>query len=166
MKLHLILLASLFHLSSGFEVELKGPMNEEACTTTGKEYADFKHCVKLGVALSRNPSLEVLTGLNGDAFMHRKGDRQLQSYCAGCPGGSPRGSFCFTYCGMRRRLDEDTDKSNLRRVQQADSVLFKGGAYTPANGEAQHIAQVIIECLVDDYPCLGNPVDMTLTVTV
>jgi hypothetical protein len=43
MKLHLLLLVSLFSLSSGFMAELKGPLTEEACT--GLEYADFKRCV-------------------------------------------------------------------------------------------------------------------------
>jgi hypothetical protein len=42
-KLHLILLASVFNLSSGFRAEVRGSLGEE--TYTGDEYADFRICV-------------------------------------------------------------------------------------------------------------------------
>jgi hypothetical protein len=162
MKLHLILLASLFNLSGGFMVELKGWLNVEACT--GIEFSDFKSCIMVGVAA--DPRLQVLTDLNGDAVFG--GERRLQNYCSLCNGDEPLGSYCFTVCNNNRRLlKKGTDTSNLRRVQEADSVaVFKDGAYTPANGEAQQIAQAIVECLVDDYLCLGNPLNFTLTVTL
>jgi hypothetical protein len=60
MKLHLPILASLFTLSGGFMAELRGPLTEDVCT--GEEYADFTHCVTLGVAA--DPSLPVLTDLD------------------------------------------------------------------------------------------------------
>jgi hypothetical protein len=157
MKLHLILVASLFNLSSGFMVELKGPLNEEACS--GEESDDFIDCVALGAAL--DPKLALLADLLENGFMNFGGERKL-SWCAGCKGIEPRGTFCFTMCNQNRRLDTP----NLRRVQAADSAVFKDGVYTPENGEAQQVAEHIIECLSDEYACLGDPVDMTLTVTL
>jgi hypothetical protein len=165
MKLHLLLLASLFHLSSGFMVELKGTLNTETCT--GSEYIDFKSCVTMGVAA--DPNLEDLTDPVGDGLMNFGVDRKLQTvnYCNRCSGNEPRGTYCFTMCNQNRRLEEKgTDTSNLRRVEEGDSAEFKDGVYTPPNGEAQQLAEHIIECLSDEYACLGNPVDMTLTVTL
>jgi hypothetical protein len=167
MKLHLILLASLIHLSSGFEVELKGPLNEEACT--GNEYDNFASCVAQGVAL--DPNLAELTDLVGDSFMNPISDRKLQTvnYCNRCRGNEPRGTYCFTRCNqnMRRLEDLGTVTSNLRGVvQESGSVVFKDNEYCPANGEAQQLAKAIIECLSNDYACLGDPADMTLTVTL
>jgi hypothetical protein len=160
MKLHLLLLASLFHLSSGFMAELKGPLSGEACT--GTEYADFKTCV---VA---DPVLPVLQETEEEAFVSHGPARGLQSYCAGCPGGSPRGSFCFTYCGRRRLSEEVTDTPNLRRVQEEGYALFAGGVFT-GTGTALDIATDIVECLGDvatNHPCLGSTETMTLTITV
>jgi hypothetical protein len=71
MKLHLLLLASLIHLSSGFMVELKGPLTAgEACT--GTEYADFRSCV---VA---DPILPVSDATEEEAFVSEGPHRGLQ----------------------------------------------------------------------------------------
>jgi hypothetical protein len=164
MKLHLVLLALLFNLSSGFMAEMKGRLTEEACI--GDEYADFKSCVTQGVAADPNRA-----GLNDSedvAIVNRGGERRLN--CSKCPGNSPRGTWCFTVCGRRRRrgLEEGTDTANLRRVQEADTAVFQGGAYT-GNDEAKEIAKAIIECLGDvstNHPCLGKTDTMTLTVTL
>jgi hypothetical protein len=168
MKLHLILLvSSLFNLSSGlFTVELTGPLTEEPCT--GEEYADFKHCVMLGAAA--DPSLDVLTDVEENSSVNLGGVRHLGNACTPCTGREPRGTFCFTYCGPGRRLLEKGSMDhtpNLRRLQKSDSVSasFKGGTST-GNGEAKKIVDAIMTCLGDNHPCLGNTVDMTLTVTL
>jgi hypothetical protein len=161
MKQHLLLLASLFHLSNGFEVELSGPLTGEACT--GTEYADFKTCVVT------DPSLPVFQETEEEAVVKQGAVRALQSYCSACPGGSPLGSFCFHYCGRRRLSEEGTDTPNLRRVQEDGTyAAYEGGVYT-GTGTALEIATDIIECLGDvstNHPCLGSTKTMTLTVTV
>jgi hypothetical protein len=162
MKLHLLLLASVFNLSSGFMAELKGTLAEEACT--GKEYADFKQCV------TADESMAGFVDFEDEAFLNRGGGRKLS--CVGCPpSGAPRGTWCFTMCGSRRGrrlLEEDTDTSNLRRVQEEESAEFAGGEYT-GNEEAKELAKGIIECLgglLPNHPCLGDTVKMELTVTL
>jgi hypothetical protein len=164
MKLHLLFLASLFSLSSGFMVELRGPLTEEACT--GEEYFDFKHCATLGAAT--DPSLPVLAELDEEAFVNHGGERQL-GWCDGCRGGAPRGTFCFTVCGGRRLGEDSMDTPNLRRLDQPEFVaVFEGGTYT-GNGKSKRIAEAIIECLGDVqtyHPCLGSTDSMTLTVTL
>jgi hypothetical protein len=162
MKLHLLLLASVFNLSSGFMAELKGTLAEEACT--GKEYADFKQCV------TADESMAGFVDFEDEAFVNRGDGRKLS--CVGCPpSGAPRGTWCFTMCGSRRRrlLEEDTDTPNfLRRVQEDDSAVFAGGEYS-GNEEAKELAKGIIKCLEGlstNHPCLGDTVKMELTVTL
>jgi hypothetical protein len=162
MKLQLLLLASVFNLSSGFMAELKGTLAEEACT--GKEYADFKQCV------TADESMAGFVDFEDEAFLNRGGGRRLS--CVGCPpSGAPRGTWCFTMCGSRRRrLEEEvTEMPNfLRRVQQDESAVFVGGEYT-GNEEAKELAKGIIECfggLLPNHPCLGDTVKMELTVTL
>jgi hypothetical protein len=165
MKLHLLLLVSLFNLSSGFMAELKGPLTGGACT--GEEYADFKHCVTRGADADPNlPSH--LTELEEEAFTnHAGGQRKLFSPCGGCRSGAPRGTFCYTYCGRgRRRLEEDSDTPDLRRLEEDNVAVFECGVYI-GNDEAKQVAEVIIECLGDvstNHPCLGSIDTMTLVV--
>jgi hypothetical protein len=167
MKLHLILLASVLNLSSGFMAEVKGPLGKEACN--GGEYADFKNCVIQGVAA--DPNLAGLIDVEDVAIVNRGGARQLS--CRGCPTeGAPRGTWCFTMCGStrRRRLQEGTDSTpNLRRVQEeADTAVFEGGAYT-GNVEAIWILEAMTTCLDEElthHPCLGTTDTMTMTVTL
>jgi hypothetical protein len=159
MKLHLILLASLFHLFNGFMVELRGELTEETCT--GEEYADFSSCTTL--ALLGNPILPLsLLGnpiLQGQAFINPD-VRQLQT-CNACPGGSPRGTWCFTVCNARRRLGEDTDKQDSRRLDH--TAIFEDGAFEGHAG-AVHIGEKIMECFVgENHPCLGSIVSMVVT---
>jgi hypothetical protein len=163
MKLHLLLLVSLFSLSSGFMAELKGPLTEEACT--GLEYADFKRCV------TADESMAGFVDSEDESFINRGGDGRKLS-CDGCPAsGAPRGTWCFTMCGRGRRLQEEvTDTPNLRRLVQPDefTAVFGGGELT-GSGKAKQVAKTIIECfekLSDNHPCLGSTVDMTLTVTL
>jgi hypothetical protein len=171
MQLHLILLlASVFNLSSGFMAEVQGLLGKETCT--GGEYADFSYCVTQGVAA--DPNLAGLIDVEDVAIVHRGGERKL-NWCNGCQGisNAPRGTFCFTVCGSGRgrRLEEgmDTDTPNLRRVQEeADTAVFQGGAYT-GNAEAILILEVMTKCLDDGFthhPCLGTTDTMTLTVTL
>jgi hypothetical protein len=163
MKLHLILLlASVFHLSSGFMAELKGTLTDEVCT--GVEYADFKQCV------TEDESMAGFVDSEDEAFFNRGGDGRKLS-CVGCPpSGAPRGTWCFTMCGSRRgrRLEEGTDTPNLRRVQEAETAVFQGGAYT-GNTEAILILEAMTKCLDDGFahhPCLGTFDKMTATVTL
>jgi hypothetical protein len=172
MKLHLILLlASVFNISSGFRAEVRGPLGEETCT--GDEYADFKECVMQGVAA--DPNIAGFVDLEDVAIVNRGGDRRLS--CRGCPTeGAPRGTWCFTMCGStrRRRLEEEeegTDTPKLRRVQEevaTDTAVFEGGAYT-GNVEAILILEAMTTCLDDGFmyhPCLGASDTMTMTVTL
>ncbi len=165
MKLHLLLLVSLFNLSSGFMAELKGTLAEEACT--GLEYADFKQCV------TADESMADFIDFEDESFVNRGGDgRQLS--CTGCPtSGAPKGTWCYTMCGSQRRrlLEEVMDSMpNLRRLVQPDefTAVFGGGELT-GNGRAKQVAKTVIECfetLSENHPCLGSTVDMTLTVTL
>jgi hypothetical protein len=161
MKLHFLLLASVFNLSSGFMAELTGTLADEACT--GAEYADFKQCV------TADDSMADFIDSKDEAFVNR-GGRKLS--CRGCPtSGAPRGTWCFVMCGSRRGrlLEEITDTPNfLRRVQEDDSAVFAGGEYT-GNDEAGELAKGIMECLGGlsaNHPCLGDAASMTLTVTL
>jgi hypothetical protein len=168
MKLHLLLLASLFNLSSGFMATLKGPLNNEtACT--GNEYADFKQCV------TADESMANFTESEDEAFIHSGGDGRKLS-CMGCPtSGAPIGHWCFVMCGsQRRRLLEEVPDSKpnfLRRVLQDDSettAVFADGEYT-GNEDAIELAKGIISCfggLLPNHPCLGDTVEMELTVTL
>jgi hypothetical protein len=163
MKLHLLLLISLFNVSSGFMAELKGTLAEEACT--GSEYADFKQCVTADV------SMVDFIDFEDESFVNRDGDSRRLS-CMGCPtSGAPRGTWCFVMCGSGRRLlEEVTDMPNLRRLVQPDefTAVFGGGELT-GNGRAKQVAKTVIECfetLSENHPCLGSTVDMTLTVTL
>jgi hypothetical protein len=163
MKLHLILLASLFHLSNGFEVALRGKYTEEPCS--GEEYPDLEQCVMRGV--TSNPSLADVwpDHFEGGGFMNSGGVRKLQTNgCGACTGDEPRGSFCIVFCGAgrgsRRRLSDDgTD----------DVAVFEDGAYK-GNSKAADIAKAIIECLgnvssTNDL-CLPDTANMALTVTL
>jgi hypothetical protein len=160
MKLPIFLLASVFHLCSGFSVELRGELTEEACT--GEEYADFSSCTTVGTA--GNPLLPMLAQLQGEAFVNPGGNRELS--CVTCTGGAPRGTYCFTMCGGRRRLEEGADMhDSSRRLDEV--AIFEDGAYT-GNPGAVHIAEAIMECFLGDdsstnHPCLGNTLSLIVT---
>jgi hypothetical protein len=175
MKLYLLLLPSLFHLSRGFMAELRGPLTDEACT--GEEYADFRHCAAHGVETDQSlPALNE-AALDDMAFINHghEDDRRLNhgfNWCSGCTGGAPRGTFCFTVCGGRRRLSEKEgtmDTPNLRRLDPPEFVaVFENGEYT-GNGQAKQIAKAVMECLENvstKHPCLGSTDTMVLTVTL
>jgi hypothetical protein len=171
MKLHLILLASVFIISSGFRAEVRGPLGEETCT--GDEYADFKKCVIKGVAA--DPNLAGFVDDEDVAIVSLGGERRLN--CAVCPQAAMfRGHWCFYICGTssrRRGLEEGTDTPNLRRVQEkaaTDTAVFQGktGAYR-GNVEAISILRTMTTCLDDGFmhhPCLGATDTMTMTVTL
>jgi hypothetical protein len=173
MKLHLILLASVFNLSSGFMAELKGLLGQETCT--GGEYADFKSCVIQSIAT--DPNLAGFVDTEDISIMNRGGERKLS--CSGCHATAPMGHYCVVMCGSTpsgRRLEEGTDTPNLRRVLQEEvyTAVFQGGegvvagAYT-GNVEAISILESMITCLdvgSTHHPCLGTTGTMTLTVTL
>jgi hypothetical protein len=152
MKLHLILLASLINLAmGGFMVELTGSLAADPCT--GGEYADFKHCLPANVAEDDQE----------EALFSRGGERAL-GWCSGCRGGAPRGTFCFTVCGGRRRLEEGT---TLRKLEDSTEAECNGGACT-GTGRALGYANIIINCLdvlSATHLCLGDATDMMLVVT-
>jgi hypothetical protein len=170
MKLHLLILASLFHLSSaGFMAELRGQITEEVCS--GEEYADFKRCVEKGLAQGG----ENLTEIEEEAFVNRgnEDNRHLEggvNYCSGCTGGAGVGTFCYTVCGGRRRLEQGTDKTGLRRLPQAEKTATIVNGVESGNGKAKKIARSILDCLATDesdlHPCLGSTNEMALTVVV
>jgi hypothetical protein len=159
MKLHLILLTTLFQLSSGFTVTIKGQFTEEPCS--GEEYPEFESCVLQGVAIDPNLTGVLNDNFDGGFYMNRGSERKLQATnpCGACTGDEPKGTFCFTYCGPeRRRLSEDG----------TDTAVFEDGTYE-GNSEAKEIAKVIIKCLVGvstNDPCLPDTADMTLSVTL
>jgi hypothetical protein len=167
MKIYLLLLASLFSLSSGFMAELRGPLTDEACS--GTEYADFEQCVMDATDADLNlPSK--LTAIEEKAFMDDVGGQRKLQYnmCGGCRGGAPRGTFCYTYCGRGRRLLEDaTDTPDLKRLLEEDRVaIFRGDEYI-GNTEAIQVAKDVIECfggLSTSHPCLGSTDTMTLII--
>jgi hypothetical protein len=152
MKLSLILLAALLNLVRGeFMAELTGSLTAEPCT--GDEYADFKQCLPANVADEQE-----------EALFSRGGDRSL-GWCSGCRGGAPRGTFCFTVCGGRRRLEEGT--TNLRHLQDGTDAEYKAGAYS-GTGLALEYATEIIDCLGTvsaTHLCLGDTADMKLVIT-
>jgi hypothetical protein len=135
-------------------------------TCTGDEYADFKECVMQGVAA--DPNLVGFVDTEDAAIMNRGGERKLM--CHVCPASAPIGTCCFTMCGStgRRQLEECTGTPNLRRVQEANTAVFEGGAYT-GNIMAISILAAMTTCLDDGFahhPCLGATDTMTMTVTL
>jgi hypothetical protein len=163
MKLHLLLLVSLFRLSNGYMVELRGPLNKEKCT--GEEYAAFKDCATQGA--KSDPDLPAVIEVDEQAYVNQGGERRLKSWCGGCSSGAPRGSFCFTFCGrFMRRLEEVTDTPNSRRLQEDSVAVCQDNSYI-GEGEAIQIAEAIMECLGDvstTHPCLGSTNTMILIV--
>ncbi len=101
MKLRLLLLASLCSLSTAkFMAELTGHLTEVQCT--GEEFDDFKNCIPEDVKTSE-----------WGAVMDREEDNRNLGWCSGCRGAYPKGTFCFTVCGRRRRLEEGTSLRHL-----------------------------------------------------
>jgi hypothetical protein len=154
MKLSLLLLASLLNLARGaFMAELTGSLTAVSCT--GDEYADFKQCLPADVTDDK------------EVAIFSPGDRALQNtyWCRGCTGGAPRGTFCFTVCGGRRRLEEGTNLRHLQ-VQDGNYTEYKDGAYN-GTGLALEYAKEIIECMANvsaTHLCLGDTADMKLVV--
>jgi hypothetical protein len=165
MKLLLLIFASLFHLSSGFMAELVGPLTLEECT--GTEYAEFKSCVVAGF----EEAGQAISGGEDEAFINHGRVRDLQggrNYCSGCTGGAPRGTFCFTVCGGRRRLEQGTEKTGGLRRLQTSEVHFVNGELVSGGGEAAIIGNAILACFATHSaadPCIGSMDAMELTVT-
>jgi hypothetical protein len=155
MKLHLIILACLLNLTKGqFMAELKGSLTAVPCT--GEEFADFKQCLPANVA-----------GDQEEAIFISGGERKLQTtgWCRGCrfDYAYPKGSFCFTFCGTGRRLEEGT---GLRHLQDGSDAEYTAGEYS-GTGMALAYAKEMIECLGTlsaHHPCLGDTANMTLAV--
>lgn len=184
MKLHLIILASLLHISTGFMVELRGNLTADVCT--GTEYTEFRQCALQGAGEDLLlPKLNEAK-LDEKAFMIRGEDRRrLPNLCSGCIGPSPRGTYCYTMCGGRRRLSEEsTDKPILRRLGNNEGTnngnkggtnnngeleaVFQNGEYS-GDERAAKIAAATIDCLravSTTHPCLGSADKMVLTVNL
>jgi hypothetical protein len=167
MKLHLLLLISLCSFSSGYMVELRGPLTAEECT--GNEYAGFKHCAMLGSEV--DPNFSVLSGIEEEALVNR-GDSRRRLSCSGCTDGATTETFCYTFCARGRRLLEEgvhTGTPNLRRIMVEDNIaIFENGAYM-GGGDARDIAEDVVVCLEDvltNHSCLGTINTMSLIVTV
>jgi hypothetical protein len=156
MKLHLLLLASLFSLTSGFMAELRGSLTDEVCSDV--EYDVFENCVMMATEADLN-----LPPLEDTSFMIDIGEqRRLQStnHCGACRGGAPKGHFCMYFCGRRRRLLwEVTDTPDLSRLQEDDDIaVFNDGDYV-GNPEAIQVAKDVMQCfenLSTNHPCLGS----------
>jgi hypothetical protein len=162
MKLLLLIFASLFHLSSGFTAELKGTLTQEECT--GREYANFKSCVVEGFEKAGH----AISGGLDESFINHGRGRDLPS-CSTCPSGAWRGSWCFTFCGSSRRLEQSTEKTGGLRRLQTSEVHYVNGDLVSGDGEALKIAVVFLTCFAThsaDDPCLGSMDAMELTITV
>jgi hypothetical protein len=169
MQIHLLILALLFHLSSGFMAELVGPLTLEKCT--GTEYAEFKTCVVEGFGKAG----QAISGGLDETFINHGRDRELEdggggtNYCSGCQGGASAGWFCMVWCGTGRRLEQGTEKTGLRRLVAPEFTAAVVGGQVDGDGKAKHIATMIFNCLKDEtelHPCLGSTDDMTLTIIV
>jgi hypothetical protein len=151
MKLHLIILASLLNLAmGGFMVELTGSLTAEPCP--GEEDAAFKQCLPANVA----DEDEAVSGNGGERAL-------ITGWCSGCQGTYPKGHFCFTVCGPRRRLEEGT---SLRHLEEFSAAVYNFGVYN-GHGIALDYAKEIINCLETvsaNHLCLGNTTDMNLVV--
>jgi hypothetical protein len=104
-----------------------------------------------------------------EAFINHGRDRDLWNWCSGCTGGAPRGTFCFTVCGGRRRLEQGTEKTGLRHLQSTTGgATMVNGYFTSGEGtDAGAIASAILDCLSihsAENPCLGSTDAMTLNV--
>jgi hypothetical protein len=91
----LLLLHSVYSLSSGFLAELRGPCTEETCTV--EEYAEeayYNSCAAatLGAESEADPTLPERAGLEQEAFVSRGGEGQ-QSGGGRTRNGVPRGTF-------------------------------------------------------------------------
>jgi hypothetical protein len=144
--------------------ELKGPLTQEVCT--GTEYADFKACVQEGYLATTG---EVLSGGIDESFMNH-GDRVL-GYCpSSCtPQYMFQGHYCFVMCTGRRRLEQGTEKTGLRRLQTSDEAHFVNGALVSGGGEAEAIGNIFITCFAthsEKDPCIGGMDEMELTITM
>jgi hypothetical protein len=153
MKLQLVLLAALLNLArGGFMAELTGSLAADV-PCTGDEYADFKQCIPANVADDEE-----------EALFSRGGDRAL-GWCSGCTGGAPRGTFCFTVCGGRRRLEEGT---SLRKLEGSTEAVCENGDCTgTVDSLALGYANKIISCMdavSATHLCLGDTTNMKLVV--
>jgi hypothetical protein len=147
MKDILILLAAMVGVVCGVELgaEIQGVTTGDSCTVT-KELDLYTECVE---------DVAIDLGLYGGRRLEQqlRGDRELQSFCAGCPPGYyPAGHFCFVMCSGRRRLS-DADE----RLLSSDSV---------AKGQIQKGAN---ECLLQKIQdgvasCLGDPNDLRIKI--
>jgi hypothetical protein len=64
------------------------------------------------------------TALEEKAFMEDVGGhRKLYNAC-GVAGWITRGTFCYTYCGRGRRLEEVTDTLDLQRLLEETVLLY------------------------------------------
>jgi hypothetical protein len=160
MKLHLILLALLFSLSSAkFMAELSGHLTGVECT--GEEFVDFKNCLP-----------DEVNGSEWGAFINPETDNNRNlGWCSGCAGKNHvRGTFCFTMCDNWRRLEETSpdDTPALRRRVQETSAVYTEGVWE-GSGIALDFGKVIMGCLEvvsPLHPCVGSTDDMTLIVSV
>jgi uncharacterized membrane protein len=134
MKLHLILLALLFSLSSGESMaELTGHLTEVQCTCD--EYDDLKIC------LSANVADEVGNG----------GKRALDTgWCSTCSGSYPKGHFCYQPSTERTEDDvEDLELSAEEDYAAADNDATKGHVDISAELELPFPMQVAFDAFSD-----------------
>lgn len=157
--MHLLLLAILATLSSGFDFEAKvtGTRGPEECA--GDEYDGFKKCV--ATAMEEEAAVRLTDHSPFDKTTLRGGgERKLNNYCSGCPPDPHQGSFCLVYCGSggRRRL---LSLEVLPQIRLTDVQVITGKL---ASIKARTMALLKKEAAA--HPCLGSPEDFDLDITV
>jgi hypothetical protein len=65
------------------------------------------------------------------------GHRKLYN-AAGLQGVDHRGTFCYTYCGRGRRLEEITDTLDLQRLLEDSVAIFRGASTSGYGGNTGH----------------------------
>jgi hypothetical protein len=153
MKSTLFLLAAIFSNVDGVDIgaKIRGVTSMGESCSEADEMVLYKECVEdvavsMGVDLSRKLEL--------------RGNRELQStgnkcgVCCdpqNCPDCNcyPRGTWCFTYCSTGRRLTVADEESHTER-------------FLLALGLIQQAANDCFDNHIPEYPCLGDPKDLTV----
>jgi hypothetical protein len=150
MKYILFLLAAMFGTVDGVDIgaKIRGVTSMGESCSAEDELVLYKECVE-DVAVSK--------GIDLSRRLELRGNRELQTgsmcgrCCDGCPDCNcyPRGTWCFTYCSTGRRLTVADEEAHTER-------------FLLALGLIQQEANECLDNHILDYPCLGDPKDLTV----